>query len=132
MRDSVGEVDKTLRWKILEIFVVALLSVGVLFLLLSASGCGSKGPTNEQAEQAIQEYLKNIRVFSDYRGPYEIKIIQVGEQLTAGIAPNEFPVWPVKASVSRALFPAMAGIEKVFVVGKNAFGEWYCPEFFQP
>lgn len=120
-----------MKYNVSSARLAALLLIALLVMPLLLTACGPAGPTNEEAIQAIQEYIKPTRIFSDYRGPYEVKIIEIGKPGTLGDPPNQLPAWLVKVSILRQILPLVPGAQKVYIVVQDPFGDWYVPALYQ-
>lgn len=113
----------------MKAIISCVLLLTLVIVPILSIGCSSSAPTKEQCEQAITDYIKSNISLSQYRGFHDIMVTEVGESGTLGEPPNEFPGWPVKATIYRSNRPALD--DKVFLVAKDSFGDWYVPSLYQ-
>ena len=117
--------------------VIVLLSIGLLLIpLLASCSTASAAPTKEQCRQAILTFVKSTsqdyRWYLDsegFRGVKDVMVTQIGESVTMGDPPNQYPVWPVRATVFRNNKFALD--DRTFLIDKNLFGEWAVPGLLQ-
>jgi hypothetical protein len=113
--------------------VIVLLSIALLLIpLLTSCSTATAAPTKEQCRQAILTFVKSTgqdyQWYLDsegYRGVKDVMVTQIGQSVTMGDPPNQYPVWPVRATVYR--YNNFALDDRTFLINKNLFGEWTVP-----
>jgi len=122
---------------LVRIFI--LLSIALLLIpILTSCSTASAAPTKDQCRQAILNFIRTNKNNPDYNQYLEaegylsmndVLVSQIGESETLGNPPNQFLVWPVRATVFRNNTFALDN--RVFLICKNSFGEWAVPAQLQ-
>lgn len=106
---------------------IALLSAILLLTALIVSGCGSSGPSDEDIQQTILEYVHNYTAYALFFEPYkpyvdvrEVEVIKVGESYKISDGVNEINVWPVKVY----LLKPTSKVEAEFDIAQDPYGDW--------